>query len=188
MSSRIIRPLFAVALLGASSVLVAACSSSSVPAAVRTSAARPHMSSPSPAAGVSSSQAAALAAYRAMWNDVAKASNTADYQAPYLANHLADSALVTITDNLAVEHTQGVVAYGAPLLHPLVTSAMPTTVLLSDCLDDHAWLQYFAATNKLVNDTPGGLRSTTVTVSERAGVWKVTQLNTGTDGSCTLGR
>jgi hypothetical protein len=121
-----------------------------------------------------------------MWNDVVEASNTADYQATYLSDHLAGPALVTITDNLAVEHSQGIVAHGRPVLHPVVTSSAATGVVLSDCLDDRTWLQYFAATDKLVDNVPGGFRSTTATVTDQAGAWKVTQLNTGTDGSCTL--
>jgi hypothetical protein len=121
-----------------------------------------------------------------MWKDVAEAINTDDYQASYLSNHLAGQALLTITDNMAVQKSQGIVGHGAPVLHPVVTSATASTVAISDCLDARAWLQYYAASGKLVDNVPGGFRVTTATVTDQNGIWRVTQINTGADGTCHL--
>ena len=166
-----------------------ACSSSDptpTPAASKTS--RTAAASTTPSTTASTPSAQALTAYRAMWNEVAEASNTSDYQAAYLNDHLSGKALLTITNNLAAENKQGIVAHGAPALHPVVTSATATSAAISDCLDDRAWLQVYASTGKPVDDIPGGFRSTTSTVVDIGGTWKVTQLDTGAEGTCKLGQ
>jgi len=142
--------------------------------------------SPASAAASSSPAAGALAAYVAMWREVAEASSTDDYQAAYLSDHLSGQALLTITDNLAVDKSQGIVGRGSPVLRPVATSASATAVAVSDCLDDRGWLQYYASTGKPVDEFPGGFRATTATVTDKNGIWTVTQINTGADGSCHI--
>jgi hypothetical protein len=179
--------LSAAALLGCLGFSATACSSgagtTANPGTTRAASARA-TTPPNPSA--LSPVAQAIAAYDAMWSEVAEASYTADYQAPYLTDHLAGQALTTITENMAVEQYQGVVARGSPVLHPVVTTATPTSVHLSDCLDDRGWLQYNAATGALLNSVPGGFSATTATVTDENGIWKVTQLNTGNEGTCHL--
>jgi hypothetical protein len=85
---------------------------------------------------------------------------------------------------MAAEKAQGVIALGQPVLHPVVVSASATSVDIQDCVQDTGWLQYYASTRKPVNDIPGGYRSTTATVTDQNGVWKVTEMNSGSDGSC----
>lgn len=176
----------AAALLAGVAAVASACSSET-PGTDANSSTRTSASAPaSTNASTSTPSAEALAAYRAMWAEVASAGTTADYQAPSLSEHLSGDALKTITENLAADKNQGIVGRGVPVVHPVVTAASTTSVALSDCLDDRAWLQVYASTGKPVDDVPGGLRSTTATVTDINGTWKVTQLNTGDEGSCTL--
>ena len=183
---RTTRPITTAVLAGIVAGLAAACSSGSTPSASATSASRNPTSGASSSPSTSSPATAALAVYEAMWKDVTTAGATGNYQASYLSNHLAGQALLTITDNMASEKKQGIVGHGAPVLHPVITSATASTVAISDCLDDRAWLQVYASTGKLVDEVPGGFRATTATVTDQDGTWKVTQINTGADGTCHL--
>ena len=186
MPTRISRPLTAALLIGAVAATVSACSSGSSPSSAPSSPARTAAPVASTADRPTGPAGAALAAYAAMWKDVAEAITTDDYQASYLSDHLARQALVTITDNMAADKKQGIVGRGAPVLHPVVTSATASTVAITDCLSDQAWLEVRASTGALVNDVPGGFRSTTATVTDENGIWKVTQLNTGAEGTCHI--
>ena len=180
------RPITASVLVGVVAALAAACSSSGGSSTAATSSAATHQAAAPTSPSTPSPAVEALAAYAAMWKDVAEASNTSDYQAAYLSDHLSGQPLATIKQNLAAEKKQGVVAHGAPVLHPVVTSASAASVTLSDCTDDRAWLQVFASTGKPVNDIPGGYRATTATVTDQGGSWKVTRLYSGADGTCHL--
>jgi hypothetical protein len=181
-----IRPLVAVAsLIGSVAVLAAACSSTATSTAAASGTAT-HASAASASPSTPNPAAEALAAYQAMWVDVAKAITTDDYQAPYLSDHLSGQGLQTITNNMTADKKQGIVGRGAPVLHPVVTSTTTMTVAISDCLDDRGWLQYNASTGKLLDTVPGGFRATTATVTDQNGIWKVAQINTGADGTCHL--
>ncbi len=180
------RPITTAVLAGVVAALAAACSSSAGSSTAAASSAATRLPTASARPSASSPAAEALAAYAAMWKDVAEAINTDDYQASYLNNHLAGQALLTITDNMAAQKSQGIVGHGAPVLHPVVTSATASMAAISDCLDARAWLQYYATSGKLVDNVPGGFRATTATVTDQNGTWKVTQINTGADGTCHL--
>jgi hypothetical protein len=54
---------------------------------------------------------------------------------------------------------------------------------VSDCFDDTHWLAY-KATGGLENNVPGGHRKISAVVTDIDGTWKVTQLDTGAEGSC----
>jgi hypothetical protein len=179
------RSIATTALAGVLAASAAACSSATTSTAASSSTAT-HTPNASAIPSTPSPAAEALTAYAAMWKDVAEADNTADYQASYLGDHLAGPALLTITDNMAAEKKQGIVVHGAPVLHPVVTSASTSTVAISDCLSDVSWLEYNASTGALLNDIPGGFRATTATVTDQNGTWKVTQINTGAEGTCHL--
>ena len=187
MPTRISRPLTAALLVGAVAATASACSSGSTPSQATSSAA--HTPAPAAASTASSTTgpaAEALAAYRAMWADLVAANQTSNYQAPNLPDHLAGQALLTVTDNMAVEKAQGIITLGQPVLHPVVVSASATSVQIQDCVQDSGWLQYLAATHKLLNDIPGGDRSTTATVTDEHGTWKVTQINSEAEGTCHI--
>ena len=127
----------------------------------------------------------ALAAYSAMWADVQALSETSNYTDPRLGAHLDGQAYMTISENMSVNKANGIIGLGAPVLHPHVVTANATTVSLADCMDDTHWLEYYAATRKLVDNVPGGYRYTAATVTDENGTWKVTALDTRQDGSCT---
>ncbi|MHB8438558.1 MAG: hypothetical protein ACYDD4_05270 [Acidimicrobiales bacterium] len=144
----------------------------------------------SPTAGPSPSQkaaSAALAAYRAMWADVTIASRTADYQSLLLPQHAAGQALSTFVRNLYTFQHEGLVIKGAPLVHPQVVSMSPTTdptaVAIVDCFNDTNWLDY-KASGGLQNNVPGGHRRVTAALENMGGIWKVTQITVGAEGTC----
>lgn len=130
----------------------------------------------------------AVAAYNAMWADMASAARTADYQSPRLSRHADGDALSQLSRGLYANKQHGIVAKGDPVTNPTVTSVTPsmtpTGVAISDCFDDSRWLNYDASTNELQNDIPGGKHATTATVSNVDGTWKVTALAVGTVGTC----
>jgi hypothetical protein len=54
----------------------------------------------------------ALAAYRAMWEDMATAAKTADYRSPLLAQHAAGAALSILVRGLYTDKRTGIVVKG----------------------------------------------------------------------------
>lgn len=176
------------ALAGAAVTALAACSSSGAGAATpRASASR--ATAPVAAASASASPSTpaqrALVAYTAMWGDVQALSETSNYTDPRLGDHLDGSAYMTISENMSVDKAHGVIALGAPVLHPRVLAADATTVSLADCLDDTHWLEYYASTRRLTNNVPGGHRYVAATVTDENSTWKVTTLDVRGEGTCT---
>lgn len=132
----------------------------------------------------------AVAAYRGMWQAMARAGVTSDWKAPELARYATGDALTAITKSLYADQANGVVTRGAPLLWPVVRSAEPaqdpTTVLIDDCGDSTQWLKYFEGT-----DTPagegggGGRRAITAEVLRRPdGSWRVARFAVQGVGTC----
>ena len=130
---------------------------------------------------------AALAAYRAMWADMVVAARTANYQSPSLADHASGNALALLVHGLAVNRQTGIVTRGQPTMDPKVVSVSsptnPTQVDIVDCFNDANWLRY-KVSGGLQNNVPGGRHHTTATVTDTAGVWKVTELQVGAAGTC----
>jgi hypothetical protein len=135
----------------------------------------------------SSAKTKALDAYRGMWADMVSAARTADYQDPILSDNASGAALSTLVQGLYSYRQQGLVIMGTPVTHPAITSltpaADPTQANVSDCFDDTHWLAY-KATGGLENNVPGGHRQVTAVVIDTGGTWKVTELDTGAEGSC----
>lgn len=129
----------------------------------------------------------ALAAYNAMWADEQAAAVTAHYQSPLLARHATGAALSVLVRGLYSLRLQHLVIKGHLVTHPQVTSLMPmpspTSAAVSDCFDDTHWLAFNAA-GGLQDNVPGGHRRVTATVTDANGIWKVTQLDTGVEGTC----
>lgn len=150
-------------------------------------------SSPSTAASATTSSVsaaarrAALTAYDGMWADEQEAALTADYQSQLLAAHASGAALSVLVRGLYSLRLQHLVIKGQPVTHPTVTSLTPavepTTAALVDCLDDTHWLVYKDG-GGLQDNVPGGHRRVTATVADAGGVWKVTELDTGAEGTC----
>jgi hypothetical protein len=130
----------------------------------------------------------AVAAYNEMWQDMAAASETADYQSPRLADHAAGDALSLLVRGVYTNKAHGIVVKGTLNTDPSVTDATPpdspSNVSIRDCFDATKWLEYDATTGALKDDEPGGRHLTTATVELNAGTWKVTQLSVGGLNTC----
>jgi hypothetical protein len=129
----------------------------------------------------------ALAAYQAMWTDMAAAARTADYRSPLLPQHAAKAALSLLVRGLYTDKRLGIVVKGHPVTNPRVASlsppSNPTTAQIVDCFDDTHWLNY-KVTGGLQNNVPGGLHHTTATVAKINGAWKVTRVHVEASGTC----
>lgn len=131
----------------------------------------------------------AKAAYLGMWEAMAKAGETSDWQAPDLGKFATDNALTTITRSLYTDHFNHVVTQGRPKNNPQVSSVepqnAPETVMLSDCGDSSGTVKVFADTRKPVNDKPGGRQSIVTEVRKQAdGSWRVTRFAVQGVGTC----
>lgn len=178
------------AVVGLAALTLAACSSnsSSTPGGTTGAATPPPTTSAPPSASpADAARQQATAAYTAMWRQMAKAGETADWQSPELAKYATGDALGVINRSLYTDHLNGVVSKGAPINNPQVSSAEPaenpTTVMVSDCSDSSNWLKH--KDGQLLNDTPGGRRSITAEVKKQQdGTWRVTRFAVEGVGSC----
>ncbi|VVJ21516.1 putative secreted protein/lipoprotein [Amycolatopsis camponoti] len=132
----------------------------------------------------------ATAAYLGMWNDMADAATTSDWQSPKLAQNATSDALQTISRSLYADHYNGLVTKGRPLNHPRVQTAEPptdpTSVTIADCGDSTSWLKYRADNGQPADDGPGGRRQIEALVKRAVdGSWKVTTFAVHEVGSCS---
>ncbi|MGW1808165.1 hypothetical protein [Streptomyces sp. NPDC002078] len=125
----------------------------------------------------------ALGAYRAMWRDLARASQTSDPASPLLDDHATGGALALMRYGLRKSRKEGLVSKGSPKADPHVVRASANKVVLEDCVDDSGWLLY-KANGELKDDVPGGHVRTEATVRRVEGAWKVTDLYAHETGSC----
>jgi hypothetical protein len=129
----------------------------------------------------------AVTAYRGMWTAFTKAAATANPDEHDLRRYAEGDALKVIVSGLYTDRTQGEVGRGAPVITPTATGAQPvsapTSVSISDCVDDAKWLLYHKS-GGLVDKTPGGKHRTTATVKAANGVWKVDSFALEGVGTC----
>jgi len=154
-----------------------------------TSAPKQPVAATSPADPVAAARHDAVAAYEGMWDDMAKAGETANWQDPALGSHATDSALDILVKILKMDAQDGAVLKGGPpTLSPTITSmepaSHPTVVTLTDCVKSPHWLMYRKSTGALWNDKPGGNRATTAEVVQSQGVWKVVVFESDNLGTC----
>ncbi|MCI2420090.1 hypothetical protein MOQ72_21850 [Saccharopolyspora sp. K220] len=131
----------------------------------------------------------ATAAYIGMWQAMATAGETSDWQSPQLAHYATDNALTTITRSLYTDHFNRVVTQGQPKNNPQVTSVEPAnapeTVVLSDCGDSSGTVKVFADSRRPINDKPGGRQSIVAEVKKQPdGAWRVTRFAVQGVGTC----
>lgn len=104
----------------------------------------------------------AVATYAEMWQAMARAGETSDWQSPELAHYATGEALTTIIRSLYADHLNMVVTRGAPANSPVARSAepleAPTTVLIEDCGDSTYWLKYYQGTDRPAGTGSGGGR------------------------------
>ncbi|NKQ55582.1 hypothetical protein HFP15_22110 [Amycolatopsis sp. K13G38] len=124
-----------------------------------------------------------------MWQSMARAGETSNWQAPELAQYATANALTTITRSIYTDHFNHVVSRGTPKNYPQVTSAepqnAPETVMISDCGDSSGTSKVREGTNDPINDAPGGRRAIVAEVKKQAdGTWRVNQFAVQGVGSC----
>ncbi len=138
--------------------------------------------SPAPASTQPASQAAVLAAYRAYWDDVIAAGETADWQSPRLAHHASGRALQTVRDHYRELRAEGLVDRGTVTLHPRVTALQGARATIQDCNDTSKFLKYDAKTGALRDTSIPELDNIVITLERINGAWIVTQ--TAGRGKC----
>lgn len=130
-----------------------------------------------------------MAAYLAMWQNMAQAAETSAWNSPKLAQHTTGDALSAISRGMYADHLNGLVTKGAPRNSPKVSTLSPpmspTMAVISDCGDSTHWLKYRKDTGKLADDKPGGRQAITAEVKKQSdGTWKVTRFAVEAVGSC----
>lgn len=169
-------------------VLATACTPSP-PAPV----ARPSTAPPSSSiwkhdrAGVAGKKA--IEVYVGMWQTMAVAARTSDWQSERLSRFATGYALTTISRSLYADHQNGLITLGAPKNSPAVASwepaEEPTTVMITDCGDSTNWLKYHADTRQPANDGPGGRRAISAVVTRQSdGRWLVSDFAVREVGTC----
>jgi len=153
-------------------------------------ATRAASATPSPVPDLDPAQAArqaALAAYRAMWDDWVAAAATSDFESTSLAHHASGSALDLITHSIFDDSRNKVVTKGRPVISPNATdvdsTAAPTRVKVVDCVDSTHWLNY-KLNGQLQDTIPGGRSHTEALVVLAGGTWRVSQLAIQDNGTC----
>ncbi|GAA4731644.1 hypothetical protein [Phytohabitans rumicis] len=163
----------------------AGCSDTTSPASDDPASA-PSLSAP-PQSMRSAAEAQALAAWQGMWQAYARAGLTANSADPDLARYARDRALATLTAGLKSYKDKGQVLKGEIVTDPRVSNATPdvdpTTVTITDCVDDSRFLVY-KASGELLNDIPGGRRSALATVTKSNGGWKVSSFGVQDPDTC----
>ncbi|MFC8429263.1 hypothetical protein [Streptomyces sp. NPDC057253] len=145
-------------------------------------------SSPSSSSSAEIARSQATTAYLGMWQDMASAAKTSDWNAPNLARYATGDALSAISRGMYADHLNGLVTKGEPKNSPKVNSVTPatdpTTAVISDCGDSTHWLKYRKDNGKLADDKPGGRQAITAEVKKLNGRWKVTRFAVEGVGSC----
>lgn len=142
-----------------------------------------------PVSSADTAKQKAIAAYVGMWQDMADAATTSDWQSPKLAQNATADALSRISRGLYADHYNGLVTKGQPVTNPAVQSADPAnnpmTVNIVDCGDDSKWVKYRADNGQPANDSPGGRRHINAIVKKAVdGSWKVTDFAIQDVGTC----
>ncbi|MCU1493409.1 MAG: hypothetical protein JWO62_1173 [Acidimicrobiaceae bacterium] len=124
----------------------ASCNGSSTPKAQPTPSDNASASSTADPNALASDSA--LAAYRGFRRAQVAAEAVANAHDPALAKYAGDKALAQERANLLQLASAGIVVRGAPVLHPVVDSASPQAVTITDCVDTTGWQPVYKATGK----------------------------------------
>ncbi|MDQ1024786.1 hypothetical protein QF035_002368 [Streptomyces umbrinus] len=138
---------------------------------------------PGPPPPPDADHAEALAAYRAMWDDLAAAAATSDPKHPRLRAHASEGALELLRYMMREDRKKDVVTNGQLRLDPSAENSEVTRAVIRDCADATDWLHY-TKDGKLENDVPGGHHRVDATVRQRGGVWRVERLHIDQVGTC----
>lgn len=168
---------------------VAACASNGSTSPAPSTTAVSSQPSTTPISPVESAKQQALAAYHGMWQDVAEAATTSDWQSPRLADHATGDALSVLSRQLYADHYNGLVSKGKPVNSPVVESVEPSNepkiVLIRDCSDAGDWLKYRADNGQPADNQTGGKHLINAEVKLAVdGSWRVTRFAVQGTGSC----
>ena len=179
--------------VASTALLAAACTSGSpsttapnpVSSSAQTSSAAPSSS----ANPVDVARQQAISTYLGMWEDMAVAAETSNWQDSRLANHATGIALTNITRGLYTDNQNGLVSKGRPKNSPQVSSAEPPAdpvkVIISDCGDSTNWIQYRVDTGQPADNSPGGRRQINAIVEKQPdGAWRVSDFGVHGIGTC----
>jgi len=177
-------------------LVAAGCSSGSpsdpAPADGGPSASRPASPPTTPSPSASPADAArrgAITAYLGMWEDMAAAGETSNWQDARLGQHATGTALTNVTRGLYTDKANGLVSKGRPKNTPQVSSveppSAPTKVIVADCGDSTNWLQYRVDNGQPADNSPGGRREINAVVEKQTdGAWRVTDFGVHGIGTC----
>jgi hypothetical protein len=129
--------------------------------------------------------AGALAAYRGFREAQVAAEAVANAHSAGLAKYAGDKALAQERANLLQLAKAGIVVRGAPRLDPKVSSASPTAVTITDCVDTSQWQPVYKATGKSAA-VPGQPQRVLATALARpyAHRWLIQELTTDRSRPC----
>lgn len=163
-------------------VVLAACSSDGSPTAERSTTTTSTVP-PTTTTTTFEPQAAAVAAYRAFWQDFLVAGDPMNPEDPRLAEHSTGEELAAVRKSFLAAKAAGNVIRGTLDLAPKVVSADAMTVVLRDCYGDGTGL-YNATTGARQDKATPGRQLVTATVTLVDSMWKVTTVKHEGDG-CT---
>lgn len=132
----------------------------------------------------------AVATYAEMWQAMARAGKTSDWQSPELSHYATGEALATIIRSLYADNLDKVVTRGAPGNSPVARSAEPpedpTKVLIEDCGDSTHWLKYHQGTDRPAGAGSGGGRRliNAEVLRQVDGTWRVNRFAVQAVGTC----
>ena len=149
--------------------------------------AKQHVARRTPHSSPTSTQDAALAAYRGMWTAYASATNAGTATSTELSTYAAGDALRDLVKLLRNEQQKHIVTRGRPVLNPSVASmsykGRPGVIRIVDCTSDRGWLRYHT-NGEPVDDKPGGRHHAEALVQRSDGAWKVNQFFVEGPGTC----
>jgi hypothetical protein len=148
---------------------------------------------PAPAKSLSDPRAeaadSAIVAYRGMWRAYEAATREPDPGNAELRQFATAAALKTLTNGLKSLKDRGLKGTGSITVSPGATAFAPadkpTSVSITDCLDDGASRIVRTSPGPPYEDKPGGLHRTLATVKrQNDGAWKVTSFGVRAVGTC----
>ncbi|WP_152627882.1 hypothetical protein [Streptacidiphilus neutrinimicus] len=190
------RRLAAAVLVGAVSVVLAACGNSGSAQTLDGAPSNPVSAPPPslrPAQGLSGPSAeVVLRAYRGYWSAQVRAMSTGHADGSDLSTYATGEALSDSYANVVRLVSAGLLMSGAPQIHPVVTSVGPLRgdpaeqqATLQDCLDVSGWHQVTAQGGRTSEPGDRLLRyPLEVTARTVGGAWMISQVTRETGRTC----
>jgi hypothetical protein len=124
-------------------------------------------------AAADDTKAAILAGYRAYWDAMIAAGETADANSPLLAEHATSLALGQARLHFSAIKRVGQVDRGTVTLHPKVVSVKGAAATVRDCPDISHWHRIDPKTGAVHDPPDAGRRASLAVLYLVQGTWKV---------------